>query len=319
MKKLHCIFIACCLFFCSFFTAGCYITQAQTMKNIKGTYQLVKYEMTRERYNKEDKIVTTVTDYIERDGLELYLVVTGTNSGYYVYKSNDTPAFAREVALSYQADTEETNKYAKVGYKDMEDSEYSDFGVTKNALNYYRPAICDKLFGLEVNQDGYDMDWKKVDKATDLSYVKKQLGEFACFTYEGWDKHGGYQASFEFDGSLLPEGETFKDPYLYYYIEMDTVQMKATTYFAYPVSEGETPIKEQKTEDITLVNGWDIIKIGANEWAKNNVTFGNYEREVQPDNTVVGAIPYRIVLTHIIRENANEHIQGLISNYFTEE
>ena len=96
MKKIRAIFIACLLFFSVFFTAGCYITQAQPMKNVKGTYELTNYTITEKKKHSDGVVRETTTDMLETRGMVTYLVITGTGTGYYVYKSNDVAAYARE-------------------------------------------------------------------------------------------------------------------------------------------------------------------------------------------------------------------------------
>ncbi len=186
MKKIRRILLICLLCVCSVFASACYVTQAQTMKNIKGTYKLVQNQRTDEKFDGEGKKVSTVTDLIETQGLEVYLVVTGEQTGYYAYKATGEETYVKEVALTYETDEEKTDKYTFVRYKDAVESDFNSLGVTKNSLNFYRPSICAMLGKLELNQAGYNVRWEKVDKATDLSYVKKQWGEVPTYTYEGW-------------------------------------------------------------------------------------------------------------------------------------
>ncbi len=311
MKKLRSILLACLLGVCSIFASACYITQSQTMKNIQGTYKLTNYKRTDETYDKDDKKVTTVTDLIETKGLEVYLVVTGNSTGYYAYKANDTQAYVKEVALTYQADSEDGSKYSYVGYKDASAKDYENRGVTKNSLNFYRPAICGKLFNQPVYQAGYDEHWNKVDKATDLSYVKEQWGEVPVYSYEGWMKEGGYTAYCQYDATLVPEGESFVDPYQYYMFVLDTAKMKATTYYAL-ASDG---VPQKKTENVTLVDGWATIRIGEETWTVGEYGLGYISTEKETEN----GIAYKINASRVCTLNATADIESRVENYQNQE
>ncbi len=186
MKKLRSIIVACLLCICSIFASGCYVTQAQTMKNVKGTYQLVRSDKTEQYHDASGKIVTEFTDEIESKGLEIYLVVTGTQTGYYAYKSATESGYIKEVAITYDVDKEDSNKYTYVRFKDALQSDFESFGITKDSLNFYRPSICTMVGKLELKQTGYDKRWDKVDKATDLSYITEKWGEVPQYTYEEW-------------------------------------------------------------------------------------------------------------------------------------
>lgn len=313
MKKLSTILASLLLGVCSIFASGCYLTQAQTMKNIQGTYRLKTYTTTEEHYDAEDKIQRTVTNEIETNGYEIYFVITGNNRGYYAYQSNAESPYIREVELQYEQGSEENKgKYAYVLYKlNSTDREFDRMGVTKNFLQENRPVICGKLFGEEVSQTGFDRSWEKVDKATDLSYVTKQWGEVPTYTYEGYAKEGGYNAYCKHDATTLPEGEKFQEPYLYYYFILDTWKMEATTYYAYSTDRQA----QQKTEDITLLDGWNRIKMGNDVWAVDVNGFG-YENQMEGTDA---NIPYHLSASRFVVQNAAEEIQRQIDNYLQQE
>ncbi len=312
MKKLSAILASLLLGVCSIFASGCLLTQAQPMKNIQGTYKLNRYDQEDKEYDENDNIQTTITSLMETRGYEFYFVVTGNNRGYYAYKSNEKSAYVREVELQYEQGSNEENagKYAYVKYKDYTATEYETMGVTKNHLTEDEIAICWKPFGEPVISPGYNISWEKVDKATDLSYVKKQWGEVPTYTYEGWAKEGGYKAYCEYDASTLDGGEKFQDPYLYYYFVLDTWKMKATTYYAYAADK--TPAT--KTEDITLVDGWNKIKIGEEVWIARSYAEW-YDKEIQN----VSNVPYTLSASRFVIQDAAEAIQEQIDNYLQQE
>ncbi len=183
MKRFRSVIVAFCLFFCVTFFAGCYMTNAQPMKKIKGTYRLTTYQTTDKRYGAEDSIETTIINQIEENGVEVYLVVTGSNTGYYAYKDKNQEAYIQEVELTYEASAEDTSKYAFVGYRCNTYSDFEKFGVTKNCMNKTVPAICSKLFNQPVYQRGYTKNWKKQSGKTDLSYVKGKFGNCKQYAF----------------------------------------------------------------------------------------------------------------------------------------
>lgn len=147
-------------------SAGCYVVKGQRMSRVKGTYELT-------RYTRTDGKTSEVTDYIEEYGYRVYLVVTGSSEGYYVYQDEEstTPRY-QTVTLSYEYDQDNSKLVEYVIYRIYNEDEQR-FGVTKNALNFSRPSI---KWGENLAQDGIDMDWKRVSAKTDLSYVESQLG-----------------------------------------------------------------------------------------------------------------------------------------------
>ena len=161
MKKIRNICVLIATFLMALVTlSGCMFIQAQPMRKVKGTYELTSYSITNGKTG-------AVTDYLEVNGYQAYLIVTGNSKGYYVYRTNEEGPYKREVFLRYVYDQEQTNKVAQVEYS-FGGSEYEHFGVTSGALNYSTTGIyvSDNWY-----TNGYSKNWEKVDEATDLSYV----------------------------------------------------------------------------------------------------------------------------------------------------
>ena len=155
------------------FASSCYIGTGTTMKKAKGTYQLTGYSIT-------DALTNESTDKIAQNGIQSFLVITGESKGYYVYKSDDTPAFYREVYLSYEYSENDSKRVTYVTYR-FEGQSTDDaqrLGINSGSLNYSRPAI--KLSEL-LHTDGLSYTWTKVSSATDLSFAKEQLGEIPAY------------------------------------------------------------------------------------------------------------------------------------------
>ena len=150
-------------------SSGCYMIQGQTMKNVKGTYELTSYTRTNGKTN-------AVTDYVTDYGYKVYLVVTGSGQGYCAFSKAETDPYYLTCNLSYEYNTEDSSKVDYVAYAYNGVSQR--FGVTKNGLNFSRPAI--KLSD-KVASDGISISWKKVSKKTDLSYVQTVFENLAPY------------------------------------------------------------------------------------------------------------------------------------------
>ena len=158
-------------------SAGCYVVQGQRMGKVKGTYELTSYYRTNGKTN-------ATTNYLETQGYQVYLVVTGSSAGYLVYKDNDDGAsYYQTLSLSYTYQEDSSDKmgglFEKVEYVTFQYAgNEQKFGVTSDHLNYSRPAIklSDKIYS-----DGLGIGWTKVDKATDLSYAEAKLGSLTAY------------------------------------------------------------------------------------------------------------------------------------------
>ena len=161
MKKIRNICVLIATFLMAIVTlSGCMFIQAQPMRKVKGTYRLKSETITNAKTD-------AVTDNVEKYGKEVYLIITGGSTGYYVYSDNETEPYKREVFLRYVYNEEDSKKVSEVEYS-FGGSDYERFGVTSGALNYSRPAI---YLSDKVYTNGESKSWEKVDNATDLSYV----------------------------------------------------------------------------------------------------------------------------------------------------
>lgn len=154
---------------------GCSVVKARKMEDVIGTYRLTNYKIT-------DAETKEVTDCIVDRGYEVYLVVTGTDKGYYVHKDNNTEQpYYREVWLSYEYDDEDSSLVAFVAYKfGQYDSKDYRFGVAYGGLNFNKPPFNPQADWLNP-LDGEDWDWKKENDAIDLSYAQEKLGEIVPY------------------------------------------------------------------------------------------------------------------------------------------
>ncbi len=163
--------------------SGCYVISPQRMWRVKGTYRLTGYSVTPKHERKEGYTPTTV-DYVADDEylFEDYLVITGEGRGYYVHKAKDTPATVQEISLSYEYNAEDSSKVEYVilgGLAVISLPEGAEkLGITRNNLGYSKPGIdyTELATKRPMRTESNSVRFERVNRATDLSFVEKQLG-----------------------------------------------------------------------------------------------------------------------------------------------
>ena len=168
--------------------SGCYVISPQRMWRVKGTYRLTGYTVTpsherREGYTPRTYDYVAGEDYLYED----YLVITAEGRGYYVHKAKDAPATVQEIGLSYTYNSEDSSKvdYVTLGGLTIislpEGAE--KLGVTRDNLGYSKPGInyTEPFTGKEKTTESISVRFERVNRATDLSYVEKQLGALEAY------------------------------------------------------------------------------------------------------------------------------------------
>ena len=160
-----------------FTLTSCYVSHPTAMRNLTGTYELTKFT----RKAKDADSEADPDDYIAQKGIVAYLVITGEDYGYYVYKDNETPVTVKQVKILYEYDSEDISKVKSITYNDgvyENGTKYPgagsellgvNFRLFKRELNYSFQAVLGNKFAQSVI-------YKKANKATDLKYVEKKLG-----------------------------------------------------------------------------------------------------------------------------------------------
>lgn len=251
---------------------GCYVISGQRMNRLIGTYKLTNYTYT-PRYSDKDSYVPATRDYIndERYQYEDYLVITGESTGYYVHKQANAPAYVKEVTLTYERNAEDSSKIEYVTYYDVltqnQQVDGSKLGVSGNTLNFSAPSI--HVFS-EHTRD-ISVSWKKVDNATDLSYVKAQLGELKEYDYKSFGVRGIYELKFEYSGdvtdAVLPEFQ-----YNFFVIDPAKDVMKITWYYA---SKEDPDVQIMSFLPLENTSGdWSMITINGEAYTFD--AFWNY-------------------------------------------
>ena len=258
MKKVAIIIIFCLLI--SIFLCCCTL---EKLENILGTYVLTVYTTT--HYGEE-----TIDVKAEKE-MEAYLVITGKDYGYYVYKDKDTPLFCREVKLEYNKNDED--KVTTVTYNDGNSDDFNFFvnsvkdGLFKKKITLTRThnPIDSKLSALNT---GYARTMERIDDTPDLSYLNKKLGVTLNPLFFGAMKFHGLNGTFYMNYSEY-------SPYIYDYYDINCYDinagtLKATRYYTLKSEcESAATAVKHKEENLTVKfnrangeNSYDTLTIG---------------------------------------------------------
>ena len=255
---------------------GCYMISGQRMDALKGTYKLTNYTYT-PQYNSNNSYRPATSDYINdaKYQYEDYLIITGTEMGYYVHKDASGNAYVKEVSIVYERNAEDSSKIEYVTYYDAASRNQTQnenrLGVSGNTLNYSSPGLD---IGSIRTRDLY-VRWEKVDRTTDLSYAKAQVGDLKEYDYQGFAARGIY----ELETTISAEtGEVIESRYQYFFYVLDTSKDAPTATVCYALKE--TPTAEVK-ETVALSNlsgDWSRISIYGAIWERDPL-YGKYNSE----------------------------------------
>ena len=261
--------------------SGCYSVSAQKMYKVKGTYKLTHYTYT-EKYERKEGYTPRTVDYVEEYKYEDYLIITGSGIGYYVHKDAQNAAYSKEVNISYLYDEEDSSKIAYVIYNDVlsvnKDSGINKLGVTRNNLNYTKVAFdyTELITKRPMRSEAISVRWEKVDNATDLSYVEKQLGSVKKYDYNSFGARGIYRLDSAVDVST---GDVIESEYQYFYYVIDTAEnlSSATVHYA---------LKGTPTTDVTAnvvlaknSEDWNAITLDGATWTREYILGNVYIKE----------------------------------------
>ena len=245
-----------------------------SMSQLVGTYELMTYrigtpksEAEMSQKQSEDESNFNYTDRILAKKITCYLIVRDDGTGYYVYGDEETPLYAQEVRIFYSYNEEQADKVKEIRYTagtPHKDDDYPGCGeeplgvnAKTKTLNYYLGTY---TFGKLSRKYTQQVTYKKVDKATDLSYVQKKLDRTfdpAPFILNGLD--GFFTAGITY----FDEGSD----YIYYGIDLKSVEGKADVYYALKSNKQQVVVRDQvfsytikETED--EYNGQMTLTIG---------------------------------------------------------
>lgn len=287
--------------------ASCYVISAQSMRNVKGTYKLTTYTYT-PSYERKEGYTPRTYDYINDAEYmyEDYLVITGTNTGYYVHKEASGDCYVKEVTLSYQYSTENTSKIEYVIHNDSltvnKESEFNKMGVTKNHLNYSKAAIdyTQLITKKPMRTESMTVRWEKVSKKTDLSYVESQIPELKNYGFKEFSGRGIYELSAMLEAST---GTYIDTGYQYLFYLVDTADGVTTGKLYYALKETPT---EQVVRTVSFSNAEDLstLTVDGKVWTLEP-DWGNYYISVD------GEIESRY--THISNSISESTVEEFIS------
>lgn len=244
MKKTRILLVALLVMAFALNIAGCYMISGQRMDKVKGTYKLTNYTYT-PSYERREGYTPKHYDYINDENLkyEDYLIVTGTDTGYYVHKEVNAPAYVKEIKLSYAYNAEDSSIVEYVTYNDSvtknSTSGINKLGVNKNVLNCSKSAFdyTQLITQKPMRTEDYSVRWEKVDNATDLSYAKAQVGDLNVYDYQSFSMRGIYELGTSTD---METGELVEYPYQYFYYVIDTAEGITTATVHYALKETPT-------------------------------------------------------------------------------
>lgn len=225
MKKFAVVLLLMIIVTVLLFVPGCSRVNAASIGKIVGTYQLTRYERSRSSGGDEP------VNLIERDGIVCYLVVAENGKGYYVYKDNETAPYVLNAKIGFVPSEKKADKFEYVTYVTEKDKSTEKLGYDHDVLNKSIPVFKGNIFegNFEVDYTLYT-EFKKVNKAQDLSYVKNQMPNAAEYNY-GEYLYSGY---FNKNGIEYPKlylNYEQADIYAYYYVKLDPIANKATLFY----------------------------------------------------------------------------------------
>ena len=274
--------------------AGCYTVSAQKMKTVQGTYKLEHYTYT-PKYERKEGYTPRTFDYIEDAEYQYkdYLVITGSGTGYYVHKEAGSPAYVKEVTLSYEYDDEDSSKVEYVIFNDAltvnSDSGLNRLGVTKNSLNYTKAAFdySELITKKPMRSEALSVRWTKVSRDTDLSYVKEQLAELKEYDYAAFGVRGIYQRNAPWN---IETGVVQESPYQYFYYVIDTAKnaVRVTAYYAMKEAPGEQLSDELTVEQVA--EDWSSFVIDGVGWTMEQPLRNNYYNDKDGLRTTISRV-----------------------------
>lgn len=193
--------------------SGCYVTNSGKMSDIEGTYQLTHY--------------SGDSDWLAERAITMFMVIRSDGTGYYAYKKGEEEPFIAELRCKYIQDPDDSSKYEYVEIDFVGNGEYNKFAINARSsnLNSQRAVWGGNLFEGNAAIDYYiDVDFKRVDKATDLSYIAKNFGNYTPIPFGAKRLEGSYNVMeiINADLSADPSVPT-ESPFVYFYLTIDVV------------------------------------------------------------------------------------------------
>ena len=259
------------------------------MSKLKGTYKLTSYTYTPKHERKEGYTAKT-RDYINdaEYKYEDYLIITGTGQGFYAHKDASGESYVKEITLRYEYSQDDSSKIEYVIFNDSitvnaDDGGVNRLGVSKKQLNYTKAAFDynELITKKPMRSESISVRWEKVDNATNLSFVNRQLSNMKYYKYDAFCVRGIYEISSVVDLStndiLLQDERCF--------IVVDTANGVTTADSYFRLSDGEVTSASATKASFSANEDFSVLTIDGNEWCADTLrgkgyytfTDGNYD------------------------------------------
>ncbi len=200
--------------------SGCYVVNSGKMSKVEGTYMLTHYSGDGDRLTER--------------GITMYMVIRADGTGYYAYKDNNKAARISELRCRFTQDEEEAGKYSYVEIDFHGRGEYEKFAINSRLFESTnlnsQTAVWKPIVWGEVPEIDYyiDVDFTRVSKATDLSYIKENFGDVPQLPLGAMNYDGTYKLVNIIANDKSPVGaEIPKNDFVYYYADFDFVNGNA--------------------------------------------------------------------------------------------
>ena len=208
--------------------------------------------------------------------------MTGSSIGYYVHKQVGQDAYVKEVTLSYEYSQEDSSKVEYIIYNDSitvnaDEGGLNRLGVNRDTLNYTKASFdYTELFTKkEMRSEYLSVSWQKVDRATDMSFVEKQLGTLKKYDYKAFSVRGIYGIS-----TLTNSNGVEPSEYQYFFYVIDTADgaLRATAYYSLTSDPNDQKVREATITKIS--DDWSSISLDGEIWTADAFTKGYYNTQI---------------------------------------
>ena len=252
--------------------SGCYVVNSGKMSKVEGTYMLTHYSGDGDRLTER--------------GITMYMVIRADGTGYYAYKDNNKAAHISELRCRFTQDEEEPGKYSYVEIDFYGRGEYEKLAINARLfestnLNSQTAVWKPIVWGEMPEIDYYvNVDFTRVDKATDLSFIKEQFGDLTVLPQGAHKYHGTYSFNTLAGGDYSDvEGNIPPSPFVYFYVDIDIYASKGKAYYMLKSDEVE---KEIELDLSSLSFGADglSLKLGDKEVSISTTDYSGLKMHV---------------------------------------
>lgn len=238
-KKIIGILVAVCLLATLLALTACYVSRPDTIENVAGTYKLAEFTRTPKAETEEEQNNPDARkeDIIKQKGIEAYLIVKADGRGYYIYKDNDKPLYAREVKITFDYDEDNKEQVKEIHYT-WDTSITGDgypgrgkeplgvnFSKSSKQLTYYLPSWDGLLIKREYSQQ---VRYERISSKTDPTPYYS--GKIPAYELANMDGIHVYNEGYYNDNA----------PYYYYLIDLNVVTMKANVCYLAKNADAQT-------------------------------------------------------------------------------